>query len=101
MSSIIKQLVFICSCHICLELNNKNSCHFCCGNYHNNCIIKALKTVGKCPLCRYEYRQYKDALKYDTFTKNIDQLVHNILQSLMYDQMNYNQMNYIDLSQTD
>ena len=60
-------------CAICLELLNRNSCNFCCGDYHKNCILKALKTTGKCPICRIQYKSFQNKLIQKDYN-NIEQI---------------------------
>ena len=61
------------SCSICLEDLNRNSCNFCCGIYHPSCILKALKTTGKCPICRIQYKSFQNKLIQKDYN-NIEQI---------------------------
>jgi hypothetical protein len=61
------------TCSICLEDLTKNSCSFCCSEYHNKCILKALKTNGKCPLCRQKYKSLQNKLIEKNYN-NIEQI---------------------------
>ena len=75
-------------CPICLEDNNAKSDKFCCGNFHNNCIIENLKQYGKCPLCKYRYSMYKRRLNYNNCKiKNMQQLMYEIVYNL---ELSYN-----------
>ena len=60
------------SCPICLEELNGNIQTFCCSTFHKPCIISALKVIGKCPICRCDYKGYTDTIKENT--NNLDQI---------------------------
>jgi|GEM_PF-5023877 uncharacterized Zn finger protein (UPF0148 family) len=61
------------ACAICLEELNKNSCVFCCASYHKNCILKALKISGNCPICRQKYQSIHQKLTEKDYN-NIEQI---------------------------
>lgn len=61
------------SCAICLEDLNKNSCTFCCSDYHKKCILKALKITGTCPICRQKYQSIHQKLREKNYN-NIEQI---------------------------
>jgi len=67
-------------CKICLEKLNANSCKFCCGEYHKDCILQAIKVTGKCPICRFDFKLYKDFIAEDTY--NFDQVQHIVISNL-------------------
>ena len=67
-------------CSICLEELNANSCKFCCGDYHKHCILQAIRITGKCPLCRFNFKLYKNKISDDT--NNLDQVKYIVISNL-------------------
>tara|TARA_B100001013_G_scaffold28001_1_gene15357 strand:- start:1216 stop:1611 length:396 start_codon:yes stop_codon:yes gene_type:complete len=63
------------NCLICLETLNNNILTFCCGTFHKTCIIKTIKLNNKCPICRFNYKDYGDII--DENTNNLDQVIYN------------------------